>query len=225
MNDISYDRQSDIFDPVNQKLKIKIMGAGSLGSFIALNLAKLGFKDIEVFDYDIVEEPNIPNQFYRLQDIGKPKLEALKEIIKDFSGIEIKTTEGKVTTDTSLDIGLDTIFILTFDTLENRKILYKLVKDYKCFVLDVRAGGEEYNIRFVDTFDKQHMIDWEKSLNITPTKLPCGARSIIYTNLSIASEVCNLVKKINNDEKKPTRVIRHMSQYLILNNQPKEKKE
>ena len=38
---------------------------------------------------------------------------------------------------------------------------------------------------------------WKKSLNVIPTKLLCGARSIIYTNLSVASEVCNIVKKVN----------------------------
>ena len=160
---------------------------------------------------------NIPNQFYRMKDIDKSKLIALQEIIKEFSDIDIKIKEGKVTTETEFNVELNTLYILTFDSLKQRKVLYELVKDSKCHVLDVRAGGEEFNIRLIDTFNEQHMNDWEKSLNITPTKLPCGARSIIYTNLSIASEVCNIVKKLNNNEKYPTRVIRHMKQYLILN--------
>lgn len=210
-------RQKDLFDPVNQKYKVVILGAGSLGSFIALNLAKLGFNDLTVYDFDKVEEHNIPNQFYRLDDVGKMKTEALKEIIKQFTNIDIKICNEKVTKKTQLPVDLDNIFVVTFDTLEARKMAYELLKDYNFKVLDVRAGGEEYNIQTISTGEEEDLKKWEKSFDITPTELPCGARSIIYTNLSVASEVCNIIKKINNDEEYPKKLIRHMRNYLILN--------
>ena len=31
----------------------------------------MGFKDIEIIDFDKVELHNIPNQFYRVKDIGR----------------------------------------------------------------------------------------------------------------------------------------------------------
>lgn len=217
-----YVRSKDIFDPLNCKYKIHILGCGALGSWIALNLAKMGISDITAYDYDIVKDVNIGGQIYRTKDIDKLKTKALKEIIKEFSDIEIKTIDGKVTKNTELNTELNTIYILSFDTFEQRKILYELVKDFKCYVLDVRVGGEEYNIRLIDTFNDKHMKDWKKSLNLTPTQLPCGARSISYTNLSVAAEVCNIIKKLSNNEKHPKRIIRHMGQYLILNNQEKK---
>jgi len=217
MSEVSYMRQKDIFDPVNQKYKIVIMGAGSLGSFIALNLAKLGFNDLTVYDFDKVEEHNIPNQFYRLQDIGKNKVEALKEIIKEFTDVDIKICNEKVDDKTELPIDINNLFILTFDTLKARKMFFDLVKDFNFKVLDVRVGGEEYNIQTINTSEYEEVKKWEKSFDIQPTDLPCGARSIIYTNLSVASEVCNIVKKINNDEEYPKKLIRHMKKYLILN--------
>jgi hypothetical protein len=199
------------------------MGAGSLGSFIALNLAKLGFNHVEVYDFDIVEQANIPNQFYRIQDIGKPKVEALKEIIKEFADVEIITHNEKVTEETKLSQDMNNLFILTFDSLAMRKMFFNNIKGQYATVLDVRAGGEEFNIRVVNTMREEDVKLWEKSLNIIPTQLPCGARSIIYTNLSVASEVCNIVKKISNQEKYATRVDRHMKGYVLINNQEKEK--
>jgi molybdopterin/thiamine biosynthesis adenylyltransferase len=217
MPEVSYMRQKDLFDPVNQKYKIVILGAGSLGSFIALNLAKLGFNDLTVYDFDKVEEHNIPNQFYRVSDIGKQKVEALKEIIKEFASVDVKICDEKVDSKTKLPIDLDNIFVITFDTLEARKVAFDLLKDYNFRVLDVRAGGEEYNIQTINTSEEDEVKTWEKSFDITPTELPCGARSVIYTNLSVASEVCNIIKKINNDEEYPKKLIRHMRKYLILN--------
>ena len=222
-SEISFMRQKDIFNPVNQKFKIVVLGAGSLGSFITLNLAKLGFSNISVYDYDKVENYNIPNQFYRLDDISKFKVEALADIIKQFTGVEITQKNERVVESTKFPITTDIIYILTFDNLENRRLFYNIIKDTKCWVIDARAGGEEYNIRVVDTFDEKDLNSWDKSLNIVPTQLPCGARSIIYTNLSIAAEVCNIVKKINNDEEFPKRLVRHMKYYKILGGQNEEK--
>jgi len=215
-------RQKDIFDPVNQKYKIVVLGAGSLGSFITLNLAKLGFNDLEVYDFDLVEEHNIGNQFYRISDIGKSKVESLKEMVKDFTGIDIIPHNEKVNLQTKMPLNPNTLYILTFDTLESRKMFYELIKNYKCTVLDVRVGGEEFNIRVTDTFNSVQLKEWEESFNITPTQLPCGARSIIYTNLAVASETCNIVKKLNNNESYPTKLIRHMKGYLFIQNQNKK---
>lgn len=216
-NRMDFMRQVDLFNPINQRYTIRIFGAGSLGSFIALNLAKLGFNDITVHDYDRVEMHNIPNQFYRLKDIGKYKVYALKEIIEEFTAVKIETINKKITEETELFFPANEICILTFDTLEARKIIYDKACDFKTIVIDVRVGGEEYNIQIIDTFNKDSVDKWKESFNITPTELPCGAKSIIYTNLSVASEVCNIVKKINNDENYPKKLLRHMCSYMIIN--------
>lgn len=216
--EISYIRQSELFDPVNQKFNIIVLGAGSLGSFITLNLAKLGFNQISVYDYDKVEAHNIPNQFYRIKDIGKLKVDALKEIVREFTEVELDIYEEKVTPKTQLPLALNNIFIITFDSLKERKKVFEILKNTgNCYAMDVRCGGEEYNIQTVNMFNENEIPEWEKSFDLTPATLPCGAKSICYTNLSVASEVCNIVKKINNDEPYPSMLIRHMKAYRILN--------
>lgn len=219
---VEYLRQLDIFNPINQKYKIVVFGAGSLGSFITLNLAKLGFNDIEVWDFDKVDEVNIPNQFYRLKDIGKYKVDALREIIKEFTDVEIQTKNEEFTKETKLDLSLNVLYILTFDTLKSRRLVFDVLKDIGCTVLDVRAGGEEFNIQVVNTMKYETLRKWDESFNITPTELPCSAKSIIYSNLIIAGETCNIVKRINNDEKFPTKLIRHLKSYDIISNSKKK---
>ena len=54
-----FDRQYQIFNPKEQKLNIIVVGCGSIGSFVTLNLAKLGFEKITVLDFDKVEKENI----------------------------------------------------------------------------------------------------------------------------------------------------------------------
>jgi len=222
---ISYMRQTDLFNPINQKYKIVVFGAGALGSFITLNLAKLGFNDITVYDNDFVNAYNIPNQFYRLKDVGELKVNALRNIIKDFCDLEIKVDTNRVTEKTEINVELNTIFIVTFDNLKSRKIIYDKLKDYNCYCLDVRAGGEEFYIYSINTFDDEALKIWKNSFKIIPTKLKCGAKSIIYTNLAVASEACNIVKKINNDEEYPIKLIRHMKYYDILHSKTNDVKK
>ncbi len=217
-DNISYMRQTDLFDPVNQNLRIIVFGAGSLGSFITLNLAKLGFSEITVYDFDKVEKHNIPNQFYRVEDIGKYKVEALCGIIKSFADVKIGWSKEKVTKNTDIPHTLNTVYILTFDTLEQRKIIFDKLKELGSgMVLDVRVGGEQLDIQTVDLFEDDEIEKWKKSFDIIPNDLPCGARSIIYTVLNVASEVCNIVKKLNNEESYATKLVRHMKSYKIIN--------
>jgi tRNA A37 threonylcarbamoyladenosine dehydratase len=42
-----------------------------------------------VCDYDVVEDHNIAQQFFKLADCGKPKVEALKENVEVFTGATV----------------------------------------------------------------------------------------------------------------------------------------
>lgn len=83
MMDLS--KQYDFFQPDKDQNTIHIIGAGSVGSTIAENLARCGVKNIELWDFDIVETHNIVNQMFRAKDLGKTKVDALKEIILEIN--------------------------------------------------------------------------------------------------------------------------------------------
>jgi len=61
---------------------IAIIGCGSLGGFLAEAISDLcDIHSILLIDYDIVESKNLKNSIYEQQDVGRFKVETLKEII------------------------------------------------------------------------------------------------------------------------------------------------
>lgn len=75
----------DFFQPEKDDSRIHIVGCGSVGSTIAENLARCGVKKMTLWDFDNVEEHNIVNQMFRQQDVGKPKVEALRDILLEIN--------------------------------------------------------------------------------------------------------------------------------------------
>ncbi len=94
--DKKFSRQTDLVDMKRlEQTAVTIIGAGSIGSFATYALAKMGVKDITVYDDDIVEQHNFSNQIYRIEDIGKKKVTCLKNRIKTDTGVKIKSIEEK----------------------------------------------------------------------------------------------------------------------------------
>lgn len=78
-------KSHEFFQPEKVAGKIHIIGCGSVGSTIAENLARCGVKKMVLWDFDTVENHNIVNQMFRQQDVGKLKVEALKDILTDIN--------------------------------------------------------------------------------------------------------------------------------------------
>lgn len=57
-------RQEEFFSPVKTTDDIHIIGIGAIGSHIAEMLVRMGLTNIHLYDFDTVEEHNIPNQMY-----------------------------------------------------------------------------------------------------------------------------------------------------------------
>ena len=53
MNKQRYHRQLGIIDPDRLDIPIIVIGAGSVGSFVIMSLAKMGCSDITICDFDI----------------------------------------------------------------------------------------------------------------------------------------------------------------------------
>ena len=61
--------------------KIAVAGLGGLGSNIAVMLARSGVGHLLLVDYDVVDVTNLNRQMYGISHIGKPKTQALTEIL------------------------------------------------------------------------------------------------------------------------------------------------
>lgn len=128
--------------------RVDVVGCGATGSRIVLSLAKLGVENIHVWDFDHVEEHNIPNQAFGVADIGLNKAVALAALVKAATGTEITVHEEKV--DGTQTLG-EVVFLLT-DTMKSRKEIWDGALKYKLranLLIETRMGadsGRVYNL-------------------------------------------------------------------------------
>jgi len=82
--------------PALNRATVLIGGCGAIGSQTAVALARIGIGTIIVVDGDILEEHNIYNQVYSKDQIGKSKVDALKEIIHKISDARFIGINSKI---------------------------------------------------------------------------------------------------------------------------------
>src|SRR6516225_865609 len=70
--------------------RLTICGVGALGSQLADNLARQGFRRLRVIDRDRVEEHNVGTQIYNEADVGAWKAEVLRHRLFRAAGVEIE---------------------------------------------------------------------------------------------------------------------------------------
>jgi sulfur carrier protein ThiS adenylyltransferase len=75
------ERNGDAFDLLD-RARVSVAGLGGLGSNISIFLARSGVGHLNLIDFDHVEASNLNRQQYRVSDLGRPKTEALQDILK-----------------------------------------------------------------------------------------------------------------------------------------------
>ncbi|MEG0297007.1 MAG: sulfur carrier protein ThiS adenylyltransferase ThiF [Clostridium sp.] len=110
-------------------IKVGIAGAGGIGSNVAVSLSRLGIGEITVVDFDTVEASNLNRQQYFIEDIGKYKVNALKDIIKRINPfIRVNAIVAKIDSENVNDYFKDVdIIIEAFDGAENKAMISNYV--------------------------------------------------------------------------------------------------
>lgn len=198
---MDFRRQLGIFNPSeHREIAVTLIGCGSVGSFTALALAKMGVPILEAWDMDIIEEHNLPNQFFKNDQIGMKKTEALCKVLSEFSEA-IPIPKEMVSIDSEL---CGTVIISAVDSIEVRKIIWEAVKKSDALLyIDSRMGGKIFSVFTVDMTNKKAIKAYEARLFAAgkPLDVPCTERTIIFNVLGIASVVCNQVVKYAAEEK------------------------
>lgn len=118
--------------PQQQKIlfnaKIAIAGAGGLGSNVAVWLARAGVKHLLLIDFDKVEIGNLNRQYYFLDDVGKPKVIALKKHLQKINPYgDYQTVLTKITAANMEQLFADSQIIC--EALDNPKTKALLVNN------------------------------------------------------------------------------------------------
>lgn len=188
MVDIS--RHRELIDTEKFNHGVTVIGAGATGSFVVLALAKLGIKNITVYDFDIVEEHNIANQLYSIQDVGVKKIDALKRIVKENTGIDINTVDERFTNQR-----VEGYLCVMVDTMASRKEIFNnsiKLKPSVRLAIEPRMGLDMMRLYNIDPINISAHKAYEDTLygDDTAEVSACGnSMSVITSSLLVASYV------------------------------------
>lgn len=195
MMDLS--KSYEFFQPEKDNARIHIVGCGSVGSTVAENLARCGVTKMTLWDFDKVEPHNIANQMFRQQDVGKLKVEALKDILSDINpeiadSVEIKPEgwQGKL---------MSGYIILAVDNIELRRQIVEQHMDspYVKAMFDVRTlltGAQHYAAAWDDYKMKKDFLasmqfSHDEAVSETPVSA-CGVTLGVATTVRLISALC-----------------------------------
>lgn len=188
-----FKRQYDILRQGDLQDEVHVIGAGGIGRWTTLLLAKIGCENITVYDFDTVEDHNVASQFFKESQIGMKKVDALKENVLEQTGIEINTSED---IEDELTIPSESMVIIAIDTMEGRIKLGEAFKKKSIYIIDGRMGGLSFEI-YSGLSDM-----YSKSL-IAPENVShdaCTAKSISFNCAVIAGFIVNFFKKAIKNE-------------------------
>lgn len=214
-----FKRQNLILDPTTINSEVWIFGVGTGGSHLTYALSKMGFKIIHILDYDTVEPHNVANQFFKIEDIGRYKIDAIAESVSEFSPYLISILKHDVKFDENTEITIldKSIVILAFDTLPARKLVWNKIKGRDVFVLDARMTGELFRVFSGKADDEEFIRKYEESLNPVATiQATCGTESIIYNILGEIAILSSIVKKMVRGESFPYEIDFSFENYEIM---------
>ncbi|MBD3336511.1 MAG: molybdopterin-synthase adenylyltransferase MoeB [Candidatus Eisenbacteria bacterium] len=88
---------------------VLLVGAGGLGSPLALYLAAAGVGRIGIVDFDVVDASNLQRQvIHGTGDLGKPKLQSARETLHDINPhVEVVLHEARLSSENALEIFRD----------------------------------------------------------------------------------------------------------------------
>jgi hypothetical protein len=123
---LSLIRSQEIFSPhaPGQDTGVTLIGAGALGSHIFSTLVELGLQRVTVYDDDIVEGHNLNNQLYEAEDVGRPKVEALRRWQERKTGEASRTLAYHNERVATPEQCVGTV-IFAIDSLQNRRELFE----------------------------------------------------------------------------------------------------
>lgn len=197
----------------DKKPAVLIGGAGGIGSWLTLLLNRAGFETY-VFDFDRLEEINMAGQLFMHKSIGKPKVEALSDIVREICREEIIPYEEKMD---ATSITNDIVFS-AFDNMLARKNMFQgWLAQYKgspnAVFIDGRLTMEQLTVFTVKGNDAKAIEEYEKVHLFDDSKvedLPCSAKQTSHGAAMIAAKMvakftnfyCGLLDK---DEERPCR--------------------
>lgn len=198
-----YSDQVNIFNAGTWGWVVHLIGAGGVNNAVGPLLAKMGVREIHIWDDDILEARNGPTEIaYSYRMVGQPKTTAMADAIRYQMGDQVHIIEHceRVTATTNLSGG---VVICGVDSMAARQEIWQNVKprfmDIPLFI-DGRSAGEYMMVFAFRPADFAAAKDYEEDwLYDDSESMPqeCGARNIGYIAAQFAADIGRIVTQFH----------------------------
>ena len=160
------------------QLLVTVIGVGAIGRQVALQLAAIGARRLQLVDFDRVDHTNVTTQGYWAEDIGQPKVAATGQAIARLDPtIDVELVDDRYRP--KLTVG-EAVFCCV-DSIEARGAIWRSAGRRAEFWSDGRMLAE--TIRILVAADEVGRDHYPTTLFAASEAQPgrCTARSTIYT--------------------------------------------
>lgn len=191
-------RQMDLipFDVLDTP--ITIIGAGAVGGWTTLGLAKMGFNNITVIDFDDIAIENMNSQLYGPNDIGNPKVRALEAFTYVLSGTKITGIRDHYGEQQTVYPG---VVISAVDSMQVRRAIWDEHQGRALntkAIIDPRMGAETALLYVMDPMSVKDDESYRKTLYTDDDAVqePCTRKSTAYCAMALSGLICSQVKNL-----------------------------
>ena len=185
-----------------QKKTVILAGVGGIGSYVGFLLARMKPASMFIYDDDIVEAVNMSGQLYGQSDLGRPKVSALAEMIRNYAGYSSVFAISERFTDES---EASDIMICGFDNMAARKLFFnkwlshvqsKPEEERKnCLFIDGRLAAEEFQVLCIKGDDEYNINRYSNEYLFSDAEADetiCSYKQTTFCANMIASYMVNL---------------------------------
>lgn len=185
-----------------QKKTVILAGIGGIGSYVGFLLARMKPASMFIYDDDMVEAVNMSGQLYGQSDLGRSKVSALAEMIRNYAGYGSVFAISERFTDES---EASDIMICGFDNMTARKLFFnkwlshvqsKSEEERKnCLFIDGRLAAEEFQVLCIKGDDEYNINRYNNEFLFSDKEADetiCSYKQTTFCANMIASYMVNL---------------------------------
>lgn len=174
-----FERQSELVPAEKlRSLTVTVIGVGAIGRQVALQLASLGVRRLQLVDFDLVEPTNITTQGYCIADLGQSKVEATARAVRAIDAdMNVETINDRFRPGWATG---EVVFCCV-DSISSRSAIWRTLRDQCAFWCDGRMRGEV--LRILTAVDSPSRTHYDTALfpQAESQTGTCTSRSTIYT--------------------------------------------
>ena len=185
-----------------QKKTVILAGVGGIGSYVGFLLARMKPASMFIYDDDMVEAVNMSGQLYGQSDLGRPKVSALAEMIRNYAGYSSVFAISERFTNES---EASDVMICGFDNMAARKLFFnkwlshvqsKSEEERKnCLFIDGRLAAEEFQVLCIKGDDEYNINRYNNEFLFSDAEADrtiCSYKQTTFCANMIASYMVNL---------------------------------